>query len=63
MAKILKERPNDGGRYRRTAKGYERLDKPQAKDPGKTARSQAPAKGQQRAGNTTAPAAAGDKKE
>lgn len=36
----FKELPADGGSYRQTKSGYERLDEPQQPDPGKTARLQ-----------------------
>lgn len=54
MAKELKERPNDGGSYRRNKNGtYTRLDKPQKPDPGNTARRKAAAKAE-RAGSKSA---------
>lgn len=64
MAKqVFKDRPNDGGSYRKTKAGYERIDTPQKPNPGKAARRKADKKAQQSAGNTTAPAKPGASKE
>lgn len=44
MPDTIKKRPADGGSYKHTKDGYQRLDKPQQPNPGKTARRKAKAK-------------------
>lgn len=41
MPDKTKNRPADGGSYKRTKDGYERLDEPQKPNPGKSARRKA----------------------